>query len=177
VGRASCVKQEGQCAQKGRDDLKTGLGDGRNRRVTPSEAATSVEIRGCGVFDWHFFNGLVTLDPNSLAHLIEQLGRMGWRCVCSLHKRPLSITSHKQNNDLPCNWTRYTPSGHFDIHLFRCLFHVRYLWRYLWQLITSREQRRLGHYWFNELKAVGLHLPTANCALYSGCTPAQPVGS
>jgi hypothetical protein len=37
VGRASCVKQEGQCAQNGRDGLKTGLGDDRNRRATPSE--------------------------------------------------------------------------------------------------------------------------------------------
>jgi hypothetical protein len=37
VGRASCVKQEGQCAQNGRVGLKTGLGDDRNRRATPSE--------------------------------------------------------------------------------------------------------------------------------------------
>jgi hypothetical protein len=37
VGRASCVKQEGQCAQNGRNGLKPGLGDGRHRRVTPSE--------------------------------------------------------------------------------------------------------------------------------------------
>jgi hypothetical protein len=37
VGRASCVKQEGQCAQNGRDGLKTGTGDSRHRRATPSE--------------------------------------------------------------------------------------------------------------------------------------------
>jgi hypothetical protein len=37
VGRASCVKQEGQCAQNGRDGLKTGTGDSRNRRTDTSE--------------------------------------------------------------------------------------------------------------------------------------------
>jgi hypothetical protein len=37
VGRASCVKQKGQCAPNGRDGLKTGLGNGRNRRTDTSE--------------------------------------------------------------------------------------------------------------------------------------------
>ena len=45
VGRASCVKQEGQCARKGRDDLKTGLGDSRNRRATPSELPQASKSR------------------------------------------------------------------------------------------------------------------------------------
>jgi hypothetical protein len=62
--------------QNGRDGLKTGLGDGRNRRATPSEAATSVEIKGCGVFDWHFFNGLLTPALRGAA----QAASLGARC-------------------------------------------------------------------------------------------------